>query len=202
MGAKLFGYTTVIPAIHDLIKYPQYDWTCILIISLWTLFTNNIHHQLNVWDIFASFTLKIYTYLPSLYHQLLIWLLMHHYPLLKQVNHIEGLRQERCNSNANALELCISCMNPSLPCYDMSCCVMACSILPYHIFYSILWYLIISIPLPDSKVHGANMGPTWVLSSPGGPHVGPMNLAIRAYTKFITTTGIVGYWIYTLCLLS
>ena len=32
---------------------------------------------------------------------------------------------------------------------------------------------------PDSKVHGANMGPTWVLSAPGGPHVGPMNLAIR-----------------------
>ena len=31
---------------------------------------------------------------------------------------------------------------------------------------------------PDSKVHGANMGPTWVLSSLGGPHVGPMNLAI------------------------
>ena len=32
---------------------------------------------------------------------------------------------------------------------------------------------------PDSKVHRANMGPTWVLSSPGGPHAGPMNLAIR-----------------------
>ena len=31
---------------------------------------------------------------------------------------------------------------------------------------------------PDSKIHGANMGPTWVLSAPGGPHVGPMNLAI------------------------
>ena len=31
---------------------------------------------------------------------------------------------------------------------------------------------------PDSKVHGANMGPTWVLSAPDGPHVGPMNLAI------------------------
>ena len=31
---------------------------------------------------------------------------------------------------------------------------------------------------PDSKVHGAIIGPTWVLSSPGGPHVGPMNLAI------------------------
>ena len=32
---------------------------------------------------------------------------------------------------------------------------------------------------PDNKVHEANIGPTWVLSSPGGPHVGPMNLAIR-----------------------
>ena len=32
---------------------------------------------------------------------------------------------------------------------------------------------------PDNKVHGANMGPTWVLSVPDGPHIGPMNLAIR-----------------------
>ena len=35
--------------------------------------------------------------------------------------------------------------------------------------------------LPDSKVHGANMGPTWVLSAPGGPHVALMNLALWAY---------------------
>ena len=32
---------------------------------------------------------------------------------------------------------------------------------------------------PDGKVHGAKMGPIWVLSAPDGPHVGPMNLAIR-----------------------
>ena len=32
---------------------------------------------------------------------------------------------------------------------------------------------------PDSKVHGANMEPTWVLSAPDGPHAGPTNLAIR-----------------------
>ena len=32
---------------------------------------------------------------------------------------------------------------------------------------------------PDCKIHGANVGPTWVLSAPGGPHVGPINLAIR-----------------------
>ena len=33
--------------------------------------------------------------------------------------------------------------------------------------------------IPDSKLHGANMGPAWVLPAPDGPHVGPMNLAIR-----------------------
>ena len=33
--------------------------------------------------------------------------------------------------------------------------------------------------VPDSKVHEANMGPTWFLSAPDGPHVVPMNLAIR-----------------------
>ena len=32
---------------------------------------------------------------------------------------------------------------------------------------------------PDSKIHGANMGPTWVLSAPVEPQVGPMNFAIR-----------------------
>ena len=32
---------------------------------------------------------------------------------------------------------------------------------------------------PDSKVHAVNMGPTWVLLAPDGPHVDLMNLAIR-----------------------
>ena len=36
-----------------------------------------------------------------------------------------------------------------------------------------------TVSIPDSKVHGANMGPTWVLSAPDGPHVGPTNLAIK-----------------------
>ena len=30
----------------------------------------------------------------------------------------------------------------------------------------------------DSRVYGANMGPTWVRQDPGGPHVGHVNLAI------------------------
>ena len=32
---------------------------------------------------------------------------------------------------------------------------------------------------PDSKDHGANMGPTWGRQDTDGPHVGPMNFAIR-----------------------
>ena len=31
---------------------------------------------------------------------------------------------------------------------------------------------------PDSKVHAANMVPTWGRQDPGGPHVGPINFAI------------------------
>ena len=31
---------------------------------------------------------------------------------------------------------------------------------------------------PDSKVHGANMGPIWGREDPGGPNVGPMYFAI------------------------
>ena len=37
---------------------------------------------------------------------------------------------------------------------------------------------------PDSKVNVANMGPTWVLSAPGRPDVGPMNLAIRGFMGY------------------
>ena len=40
----------------------------------------------------------------------------------------------------------------------------------------------------DNKVHGANMGPTWVLSAPDGPHVGPMNLAIKGNYMWCTPT--------------
>ena len=42
--------------------------------------------------------------------------------------------------------------------------------------------------VPDSNVHGINMGPTWVLSAPDGPHAGPMNLAIRVILKFSSSS--------------
>ena len=40
------------------------------------------------------------------------------------------------------------------------------------------WDDMYGIQALDSKVHGANMGPIWGRQVPGGPHVGPMNLAI------------------------
>ena len=53
---------------------------------------------------------------------------------------------------------------------------------PHHL----TWYCrgkpctqIFGIHCPDSKVNVANMGPTWVMSAPGGPYVCPMNLDIR-----------------------
>ena len=37
--------------------------------------------------------------------------------------------------------------------------------------------------IPQSKVHGANMGPIWGRQDPGGPHVGPTNFAIWEYAN-------------------
>ena len=37
---------------------------------------------------------------------------------------------------------------------------------------------------PESKVHGTNMGPTWILSARDGPHIGPMNLAISTVAGY------------------
>ena len=48
------------------------------------------------------------------------------------------------------------------------------------------------IQYPDSKVHADNMGPTWVLSAPDGPHAGPMNLAIRVGIQCLDNSEKVG----------
>ena len=42
---------------------------------------------------------------------------------------------------------------------------------------------------PDNKVHGANMGPTWVLPAPDGPHVGHINLTIKVILLKLTSIG-------------
>ena len=60
------------------------------------------------------------------------------------------------------------------------------------IYYMIVWRKTGAYPMnyafnlsfdKPCPVYGANMGPTWVLSAPDGPHVGPMNLAIRVFSR-------------------
>ena len=54
-------------------------------------------------------------------------------------------------------------------------------------FYAILKQFPSAVTIfayPDSKAHGANMGPIWGRQNPGGPHVGPMNLAIWVIPEY------------------
>ena len=44
---------------------------------------------------------------------------------------------------------------------------------------------------PDSKVRVTNVGLTWVLAAPGGPYVGPMNLAIRVMASSVHAHSVV-----------
>ena len=50
-----------------------------------------------------------------------------------------------------------------------------------HLKYLSTLFIVVMIDgtNPDSKVHGAKMGFTLVLSAQRGPYVGPTNLAIR-----------------------
>ena len=73
------------------------------------------------------------------------------------------------NTNATSLIMCSVCRSPL-------CCLFPClrhSCAGTGMFSDNNVNII-----PDSKVHGANMGPTEGRQDPGGPHAGPVNLAI------------------------
>ena len=55
-----------------------------------------------------------------------------------------------------------------------------------HISKQINDKLVGVLETPDSRVHVANMRPTWGRQDPCGPHVGPMNLAIWGVTLLLT----------------
>ena len=48
---------------------------------------------------------------------------------------------------------------------------------PICVLGAIYDYHILLKGIPDSKGHGANMGPIWGRQDPAGPHVGPLNFA-------------------------
>ena len=62
------------------------------------------------------------------------------------------------------------------------------------IIYKIIFNMLIlevnsnteSTYIPDSKVRGSNMGPTWGRQDPREPHVGTMNLVIRDVLDYQT----------------
>ena len=52
--------------------------------------------------------------------------------------------------------------------------------------------------IPDSKVHGANIGPIWGRQDPGGPHVTPINFAFWDIAYNVTVNVSQEIWELTL----
>ena len=86
----------------------------------------------------------------------------------------------------NLLYVAVTCQKENAKC--------VCKVHLFYKFYQMLlsyqfcfsWivsstgrFVIMPVHIPDSKVHGANMEPTWALSAPDGSHLGLMDLAIR-----------------------
>ena len=52
----------------------------------------------------------------------------------------------------------------------------------FYVMHSQVWYKGV-YHVPNSKVHGANMGPIWGQQDPVGSHVGPMNFGIWGHIR-------------------
>ena len=90
--------------------------------------------------------------------------------------HIDGLG---CGC-ANAMELLQYCTKPSI-------CKGICKvIIVQYLAIEGFKIVILMANYPDSKVHGAHLGPIWGRQDPGGPYVGPMNFAIWVVGSIIS----------------
>ena len=98
-------------------------------------------------------------------------------PLLSSMAHETGFNIPACH------QLTMLSAIPGVHCYGMQkrCCMGICIkwASDTYITKSCEIAKLQDMSYPDSKVHGANMGRTWVHLAPDGLHVGPMNLAIR-----------------------
>ena len=56
--------------------------------------------------------------------------------------------------------------------------------------------------IPDSKIHGANMGPIWGRQDPGGPHFGPMKFAILVWFSEVEEINVFSLFLPTGVLIS
>ena len=66
--------------------------------------------------------------------------------------------QTHCEESSTPSNICLYTKEQAVRTMEQSACGQQC--------------------VPDSKVHGANMGPIWGRQDPGGLYVGPMNLAV------------------------
>ena len=92
--------------------------------------------------------------------------------LKKMTNHpSEPDGKMQSNIGHNAIFNCKSALN-----------IVVCDILPIFLMMKVLssylcWNILSYVDTyPESKVHEANMGPTWVLSAPDGPMLAPWSL--------------------------
>ena len=63
-------------------------------------------------------------------------------------------------------------------CLDTNVVSLQCSYICISLLSSLNHLICKSYNIPDSKVHGANMGPIWGWQDPDWPHIGPINLAV------------------------
>ena len=79
----------------------------------------------------------------------------------------EQISWSRCANSTEVDDVCNGCMYFFSSHYNEANITLAA------------WDQSVLCTIPDSKVHGANMGSIWGRQDPGGPHVGPMSFAIR-----------------------
>ena len=55
-------------------------------------------------------------------------------------------------------------------------CIQGQNLITHHVFVHCM--VLLCITIPNSKVHGVNMGPIWSQQDPGVSYVGPLNFDI------------------------
>ena len=85
----------------------------------------------------------------------------------------------KCNflNSSNSYEVTLSNICKLRSISPFCCAVLFTVVIQLLFTYTESILRLVNMPRYNN-VHGANIGPTWVVSAPDVPHVGPMNLAI------------------------
>ena len=148
---------------HDIVAfmYELYPSPCthVLLNNLSYVFTASP-------DLFLPITFSVHNGIAAFMYELHLWLLIHVF--FKSFYHA-CLLPILFYSYPERFQLIFLCM------IYIHGCVYTCF---FFFFFYHFAYSFTAIPLTNSKVHGASMGPVWGRQDPGGPHVGPRHFAI------------------------